>query len=315
MKQTESEIIKVASMYYEEGLTQAEIARQRGVSRSLIAKYLKEAKDLGIIEVVIKSESIYTARLERQLERTYQLKNAIVVDTQDLSEAEIGKRVSQRAALYLQDVITDYHRIGISWGHSLRRMVDSFPYMNHSEAELIPLIGGLSDDYFDIQSNQLCYELARKMRAKAKYLYAPALVSNGGIRRELENNRAIQSVLREGSAVELALVGISSLDQETNMRKIGYVDNAQYAALKAQGAVGVINSRFYDQQGQELANEINQSVLGITLADLRAIPQVMTVVQGNQKVNAIEVALRTGMINTIVTTNTLAEALVAMAAE
>ncbi|MDO4670634.1 MAG: sugar-binding transcriptional regulator [Aerococcus sp.] len=310
MKQTESEMIKVASMYYEEGLTQAAIARQRGVSRSLIAKYLKEARELGIVEVVIKSESIYTARLERELEQRYHLKNAIVVDTQDLHPSEIGKRVSQRAALYLQDIIADYTRIGISWGNSLRRMVDSFPYMNHSEAELVPLIGGLSDDYFDIQSNQLTYELARKMRAKAKYLYAPALVSNALIRRELASNRAIQSVLAEGSQVELALVGISSLDQETNMRNIGYVDNAQYAALKAQGAVGVINSRFYDQFGQELANEINQSVLGITLNDLRKIPQVMTVVQGNQKVHAIEVALRTGMINTIVTTNTVAETII-----
>ncbi|MDO4680409.1 MAG: sugar-binding transcriptional regulator [Aerococcus sp.] len=309
MKSMESDIIKVASMYYEEGLTQAEIARQRGVSRSLIAKYLKEAKDLGIVEVVIKSESIYTARLERALERQYHLKNAIVVDTQDLQAAEVGKRVSQRAALYLHDIIDSYTRIGISWGNSLRRMVDSFPYMNHSEAELIPLIGGLSDDYFDIQSNQLCYELARKMRATAKYLYAPALVSNGVIRRELANNRAIQSVLSEGSEVELALVGISSLDQETNMRNIGYVDNQQFQELQQQGAVGVINSRFYDEAGQELNNEINQSVLGITLNDLRAIPQVMTVVVGDQKLHAIEVALRTGMINMIVTTNTIAEQL------
>ena len=39
-KLNEKEIVKIASMYYEEGLTQAEIARQRGVSRSLISKIL-----------------------------------------------------------------------------------------------------------------------------------------------------------------------------------------------------------------------------------------------------------------------------------
>lgn len=305
----ENEIVKIATMYYEEGMTQSEIARKRGVSRSLISKIIVEAKREGIVEIVINSSSVYTAKLERELEEKYQLKNAIVIDTFNLNKDEIKKIASQQAGLYLKKIAPQYKKIGLSWGNSLRGLVDSFPYTNHQEATILPLIGGLSDDYFDIQSNQLSYDLARKMRAKAKYLYSPALVSNPLIREELSNNNAIQSILEAGKEVDLALIGISSLDQESNMRRLGFLSEEDVVDLRRHNAVGVINSCFYDSEGNETANDINKKVIGLNLEDMKKIPDVMTVVYGNQKVDAIRVALESGMLNIIVTTDTIAEGL------
>lgn len=303
----ENEIVKIATMYYEEGMTQSEIARKRGVSRSLISKIIVEAKRDGIVEIVINSSSVYTAKLERELEEKYQLKNAIVIDTFNLNKDEIKKIASQQAGLYLKKIAPQYKKIGLSWGNSLRGLVDSFPYTNHQEATILPLIGGLSDDYFDIQSNQLSYDLARKMRAKAKYLYSPALVSNPLIREELSNNNAIQSILEAGKEVDLALIGISSLDQESNMRRLGFLSEEDVVDLRRHNAVGVINSRFYDNAGNETENDINQNVIGLNLEDLKKIPDVMTVVYGDQKVDAIRVALESGLLNIIITTDTIAE--------
>src|SRR5699024_1484637 len=201
-KMGENDIVKIATMYYEEGMTQSEIARERGVSRSLISKILVEAKRDGVVEIVINSSSVYTVKLERQLEKKFKLKNAIVIDTINLNKEELKKMVSQQAALYLAKILPEYQTIGLSWGNSLRGLVDYFPFSNHHDATVLPLIGGLSDDYFEIQSNQLSYDLARKMRAKAKYLYSPALVSNQLIREELSNNKAIQSILEAGKKVD-----------------------------------------------------------------------------------------------------------------
>lgn len=309
-KLNDKEIVKIASMYYEEGLTQAEIARQRGVSRSLISKILMDAKNEGIVEIIINSENAYTASLERKLEKQFNLKNAIIIDSFNLSHDEIKKMASQQAALYLKSIVEDYRSIGISWGNSLRGLVDHFPFINHPDVSVLPLIGGLSDDYFDIQSNQLCYDLARKMRGKAKYLYAPALVSNQVLHEELSNNRAIQSVLEEGRFVELALVGISSLDQETNMRRIGYLSVEDVSELAEKEVVGVINSRFFDKTGTEVKADINQNVLGVSLTDLADIPLVMTVVYGDRKAEAVKTALENRLINVLVTTDTLAEKII-----
>ena len=305
----ENEIVKIATMYYEEGMTQSEIAREKGVSRSFISKMIVEAKRDGIVEIVINSSSVYTARLERQIEKKFKLKNAIIIDTLDINKAEVKKMASQQAALYLKKILPSYQTIGISWGNSLRGLVDHFPYTNHQGATVLPLIGGLSDDYFEIQSNQLSYDLARKMRGKAKYLYSPALVSNELIREELSSNNAIQSILEEGKTVDLALIGISSLDQESNMRKIGFLREEDATELKGHNAVGVINSRFFNQEGKEVDSEINKNVIGLNLEELRKIPAIMTVVYGDQKVEAIRAALENELLNIIVTTDTIAEGL------
>src|SRR5699024_3756121 len=227
----------------------------------------------------------------------------------NLNKEELKKMVSQQAALYLAKILPEYQTIGLSWGNSLRGLVDYFPFSNHHDATVLPLIGGLSDDYFEIQSNQLSYDLARKMRAKAKYLYSPALVSNQLIREELSNNKAIQSILEAGKKVDLALIGISSLDQESNMRRLGFLSDDDVIDLKKHQAVGVINSRFFDQYGKEVASDINQNVIGLNLEDLREIPDIMTVVYGNQKVEAIRAALESDLLNILVTTDTIAEGL------
>src|SRR5699024_4439897 len=126
-------------------------------------------------------------------------------------------------------------------------------------------------------------------------LYSPALVSNQLIREELSNNDAIQSVLEAGKEVDLALIGISSLDQESNMRRLGFLSEDDVEELKELEAVGVVNSRFYNAEGTEVDSAINQNVIGLNLEDLKKIPTKMTLVYGDRKIDAIRVTLEASL--------------------
>src|SRR5271157_452493 len=46
-------LVEVAHFYYEENLSQQEIADRLNVSRSLIALYIKKARDQGIVRIEI----------------------------------------------------------------------------------------------------------------------------------------------------------------------------------------------------------------------------------------------------------------------
>lgn len=302
----EKEFVRVATMYYEEGMTQAEIARKMGVSRSLISKILLDAKKAGIVEIFINSKNAYTVNLERKLEIKYDLKRVIIVDTSEVENHEINKTISREAALYLKEISKNAISIGISWGESLRGLVNHYPYSNQSNITVFPLIGGMGDDYIDIHSNQLCFDLARKMRAKAKYLYAPALVSNERIKQELKNNPTIHAVFEESKAVDIALVGISSPFKESTMVKIGYLNQADLNEIEENHVIGDINSRFFDKDGEEVDCTINHNVLGISLKEIQSIPTVMTIAYGDEKFNAIQVAVNKKLINVLVTTDTIA---------
>ena len=49
------QLLAVAKMYYEQGLTQQEIAEKVFLSRSHVSRMLKEARALGIVEIIIRS--------------------------------------------------------------------------------------------------------------------------------------------------------------------------------------------------------------------------------------------------------------------
>lgn len=305
-KNEEKETVKIAKMYYEEGMTQAQIAKVMGVSRSLISKVLLDAKTNGIVEVFIHSETAYSVELERQLEKKFNMNKAIVIDTRNLTQDEIDKTAGQQSALYLKKLSKTNKKMGISWGHSLRSMVDSFPYTQLEDVTLYPLIGGMSDDHFDIHSNQLCFDLGRKMRATIKYLYAPASVSNLVIKNELTNNKAVKSVLEEASEVDLALLGISNPFENSSMLKIGYIDKKDISLLKEKKVIGDINSKFFTVDGEEAEIEFNNLVIGLGLDEIKNIPLRMSIAIDKSKTDALKVALTNNLLNIIVTTDDIA---------
>ncbi|AYW47193.1 transcriptional regulator [Tetragenococcus osmophilus] len=305
----EKELVRVSSMYYEEGMTQAEIARNMGVSRSLISKMLIDAKEAGVVEIFINSKSSYSIRLERELELQYDLKRVLVVDTLDLEANEVKKMAAREAALWLQKMIKGNKKLGISWGESLRELVNRYPFEKQSDVTIFPLIGGMGDEYIDIHSNQLCYDLARKLRGKTRYLYAPALISNTNLRKELANNPTIYNVMEESKSVDIALVGISDPRNNSTMEKIGYINQKDIVDLEKNKVVGDINSRFFDKNGEEADIDINQHVMGISLEDIKKIPTVMSIAFENSKIDAVEVAVKHKLFNVLVTTDEIAKRL------
>lgn len=302
----EKDIVKVASMYYDEGMTQAAIARKLGVSRSLISKILIDARNEGIVEIYIRSNDTYTVSLERELEKKFKLNKAVVVDTYLLNEPEIEKKVYQEAANCVIKMTANISTLGISWGESIRGMINHYPYTNQGNIEIYPLIGGMGDHHVEIHSNQLSYDLARKMHATAKYLYAPALMDNELIKKELLANSAICNVIESSKNVDIAIVGISTPYGVNTMNKIGYINKQNITEFEELGVIGDINSQFFNAKGNLVSHPINRNVVGIGLNELKEIPNVLVIGFGMNKYDAIKVALKFNLVNNIVTTDKIA---------
>ena len=97
-------LVKVAQMYYEMGATQSEIAKEMGVSRSLISKYLSKARELGIVEIIIHDEIVHsTLTLEQKIKNQYRLKEVICIPT--IGETTTKKRLGTAASKYLLRIL------------------------------------------------------------------------------------------------------------------------------------------------------------------------------------------------------------------
>ncbi len=71
--------------------------------------------------------------------------------------------------------------------------------------------------------------------------------------------------------------------------------------LISRGIVGDIGLQFYNDKGVQVPDEIHDLIVGISLGQYKAIPRVIAVAGGVEKVRAIHSALKGKIINVLVT--------------
>lgn len=196
------------------------------------------------MEIYIKDETIHTIDLEQQLEKKFGLKEVIVVSTAGFTQEMAKRQLGKTGASYISKNLKDVKGIGISWGSTLLSLVEEYPYERNNNIRIVPIIGGMGNNYVHFHSNQLAFNLAQKMNASCMYLYAPAMVESDNLKEMLVHTKDIAAVLEEGRSVDMAVVGIGNPFKDSTLELMGYLKESDLASLKKAGAVGNIGSCF-----------------------------------------------------------------------
>jgi DNA-binding transcriptional regulator LsrR (DeoR family) len=303
-------MIKCCKLYYEENLTQNEIATILGVSRPTISRLLDEGRKSGVvkIEIVNPIENNYGI-LERNIEKKYSLREVIIVDDDKDDDAQ-KKNLAKACAEYLKRIVKMDDNIGVSMGTTIKNIGKYIEPNSKLNLTLIPLIGGVGQTQIEIHPNHVVMDLARAFRGDFKLLHAPAVVSNGEIRNTFLKEESLENILEMGKKVDIAIVGIGSpITDKSTMMSSGYFDVDDLKVFKKQGAAGDICLQFYDINGQSDEFEFNNRVIGVGLDNIKKIPTVIGVAGGEEKIEAIVGALNGKFINVLVTNYSNAKAI------
>ena len=120
-------LAKIASQFYDEGLSEAEIAAASGLPMAEVNALLAEAQEKGIVEVFVHYPWKTSPDLERKLKDTFHLKDVRVLVRENKNYDEVLQGLGTLAANYLNSIIQEKDIIGISWGSALRQMVRALP--------------------------------------------------------------------------------------------------------------------------------------------------------------------------------------------
>lgn len=296
-------LTKVARMYHERGIRQADIADTLHLSQARVSRLLKRAAELGIVRtVVVVSQGVHT-ELEEALEERYGLAEAVVVDVEG-DDQDVIAGLGSAAADYLESTLTGGERIGISsWSQTLLSAVDRLrPFRTSGADTVTQMLGGAGAPGAQAQANRLLSELAALVGARPTYLPAPGLVNTPAIRRSLLADPAIAAVARDWEGLTLALVGIGSLPAAPLLQASGNaVAPEDEAALLAAGAVGEVCHRFFAADGRPVSSALDTRVVGIGSDTLRAIPRRVGLAGGSSKHQAIRAAVLGGWVNVLLT--------------
>ena len=306
-------LAQIASWYYEEGLDQGAIARRLGCSRSMVSRYLKEARARGLVEIRIRHSLKTDPRLEEALRAAFSLREAWVLGNPPADDRLRLRRLGELGARALQRRLRPGIRIGVSWGTAVYEVVRAMPEIPLKGAQVIQIIGALGAGDPMIDGPELARWLAEKLEAPVRHLHAPLLVESEAVAQALRHERTIAETLALARKVHVALIGIGSVDPRlSSLRRAGYLAEAELEALRAAGAVGDVLARALDAAGNPLDHPLNRRVVGLELEALRRIPTVIAVAGGAAKAPAIQAALRGGYVDVLVTDAEAAEAVLAM---
>lgn len=305
------QMAKVARLYHEQGIKQPEIAVRLGLSQARVSRLLKQAEAVGIVKTTVHLPPGVFADLEDQLEQRYSLREVVVVDTGDETEAVIPALGASTAA-YLETALVGVESIGISsWSETLLATVQAMrPLGKNGTRQVVQVLGGLGRPNSQAHATRLTERLAQYLGAQAVFLPVPGVVSSSGIHDSLMEDTHVREVFGKFGDLSVVLLGIGSLNPSRLIRESGNViSDHDFRALREAGAVGDICQRFFDAEGRYIDTVMHDRVLGISPEQLIRIPRRVGVAGGSSKFEAIQAAARGGWIDTLITDHHTAERL------
>ena len=304
-------LLDLATRHYVHGNSQIKIARDLGLDPSTISRYLKRARDEGIVRIDIVTPVRPAVELGVRLASEFGLDRAIVTELPPGTEHADLDIVARAAAEFISDQLRRGSRVGIGWGQTIAAVARNLAPGVVGELRVAQLAGGLADAAPGTQGHELARQLTEIYPgSRVTYLHAPSIVDSAEICQVLLADRSVQAALATAAQSEIAIVGIGDMTPSATLLAASHVVGPDLDELLAQGAVGSMNARFFDADGKPV-NHLDRRTVAIEWADLAAIPQVIAIAAGAAKAPAVRGAIRSGTINVLITDQATASAILA----
>ena len=302
-------LYKLAVAYYEDGLTQKQIGRRFGVSRIKVSRLLRQARQHKIVNIHITPVDDANINLERALCQKFGLDEVVAVPTKNGLAGELYHELGVAAADTLQRSLQNKETVAITWGRTLKAVVNNLPAMTKPDIRVVQALGGINSPDVEINGAELARKLAQVIGARPILLSSPGLVASREIRDALVKDPQISRVIELAGKADIALVGVGALNPESLARRYNIITPEEYDRLKAKDVIGDNGLRYYNSQGEQVDDELHDRTIGLDLNQLRKVKRVIGVTGGAEKVESIRAALKGKLINVLITDEITGKAL------
>ena len=291
--------LRAATLYYLDGLTQAEIASRLGVSRPTAGRLVARAKANGIvrIDIVVPPDlrDDLHADEERELERRFGLTEAVVaghgVDVGAPGRPAAFASVGRAAAALLMRRLAPEDVLGFTWGPEQVAVATALTPGVASCRTVVQLDGAMSTAAYQTGTEFILSRCADVFRASTIRLPAP-LYADASTVASMRSDSVISRTLEAGRRADMMLFGVGAASTSTTLFEGSYLDTRMLDELVSLGAVGEIGGRFFDAKGTPVETELQQRAVSVPLEDVRGCAKTLLISSGVAKYHATLGALR-----------------------
>ena len=136
----------------------------------------------------------------------------------------------------------------------------------------------------------------------------PFFANTAEDREVLLAQRGVAEVFAMAQGAGLKLVGIGTVEADTQLVSSGMIEPKEIKAIQAVGGVGEMLGHFFDASGQILQTQLTARTLAVSFAE--AGDQIVAIAGGPDKVLAIRAVLSSRRLKGLITDEATARALV-----
>ena len=214
------------------------------------------------------------------------------------------------SGMYLNQVIENGDVLGVAWGRTIHQMSKTMTPKSCKNVTVIQMLGSMPSqpDLTIIESSS---QIAYKLSGRVASLHVPAVVSSARLAMELQAEPIIRSNFDVLTRCTKAFFVVGNALDENPLIRVGVLNKKEMQTYRDLGAVGVICGRFYDKEGMPVVADVDQRILGISLAQLRQIERKIFLAGGERGYDATLGALLGGYVTDLIVDEGTAEFLLA----
>jgi deoxyribonucleoside regulator len=297
-------VLHATWLYYQEGLSQTDVAKLMGVSRVTVVKYLQTAREKGFVQINLDLNTFSSIDSALKIKDKFGLNQVIIVPDGEQTEQRqdsklMREKLAKAGGMYLNQVVEANDVLGVAWGRTIHQMGKVMTPKSSKNVTVLQMLGSMpaQSDFTTIESSS---QIANKLSGRVISLHVPAVVSSSRLAVELQAEPIIRANFEALTQCNKAFFVVGNALDENPLIRAGVLSKKEMQTYRDMGAVGVICGRFYDKDGNPVVAEVDLRILGITLAQLRQVKRRIFLAGGERNYNATLGAILGGFVSDLI---------------
>ena len=207
MERRDEQSIEAVKLYYQQGLSQAEVATRMGLSRPTVAKLLAHGRERGFVTIEIHDPREDASEIALRLEQRFGLACARVAHGPDMTEGEAIEQVGRVGAEMVTQLVRDGMSVGVSWGRTMSALAAHLPRAPRVGVRVVQLKGGASFSERATHDFEIMRSFCEAFGAQPRYLPLPVIFQDTAMLSIVRRDRSIARMV----LILLVAIGVFSI--------------------------------------------------------------------------------------------------------
>ncbi|MYV16667.1 winged helix-turn-helix transcriptional regulator [Lactobacillus rossiae] len=291
-------MLRLARLYYVEGISQNQLAKREGISKATVSRMLSLARENGFVTITVNDGLRDANVLASQLHELYPEVQFTVVPTFQNNRSTILDKVALSTANYLDDLVKNGDIIGFGSSEALKMIANHLTSKNVRDVVVLSLTGIIANSDCEAFAYETGDKLAHAYQTKASFLPLPVVFDDVAAKELVEKEVLIRHLEKLGRLANIALISLDSIEDSPFLNQMNYFKDEQKQAL-TEAAVGDVLGHFIDANGAVVDPDLDERVVTTSLNNLKQKEHSIAAVHNVETVPTLKAALNAGYCNQV----------------